>query len=247
MTTQPEGITVALVEPQALIREALTLLLNADEGITVVAEAPSLGEMLLSLRSLPVHVVLMSVEPGGEDPFGPLGELTNLLPDPGRTLVLTGDDDPGLHLQMIEFGAMGVFMKDQTGDVLGKAIRKVHAGELWLDRTRTANVISRLTGGRRDEQFESAKVQSLTAREREIVALVADGLTNKRIAERLFISEATARNHLTSILGKLELADRFQLAVYAYRRGLVLCPQTGAMLRMSATMKARPAKRSSVR
>jgi DNA-binding NarL/FixJ family response regulator len=148
---------------------------------------------------------------------------------------------------MIESGAMGVFMKDQTGDVLGRAIRKVHAGELWLDRTRTANVVSRLTGGRRDEEFESAKVQSLTGREREIVALVADGLTNKRIAERLFISEATARNHLTSILGKLELTDRFQLAVYAYRRGLVLCPQTGAMLRMSATMKALPAKRSSGR
>ena len=77
------------------------------------------------------------------------------------------------------------------------------------------------------------------------VALVADGLTNKQIADRLFISHATARNHLTSILGKLNLPDRFQLAVYAFRRGLVLCPQTGARLRMSATMKGRPARRSS--
>jgi DNA-binding NarL/FixJ family response regulator len=247
VTMQPAGIAVALVEPQALIREALRLLLNADEGIRVVAEAPTLGDMLIAAPNLHVHVVLMSVEPGGEDPFGPLGELANLLPERGRTLVLTGDADPGLHLQMIEFGAMGVFMKDQSGDVLGKAIRKVHSGELWLDRTRTASVIARLTGGRRDEQLEAAKVQSLTTREREIVALVADGLTNRQIAERLFISEATARNHLTSILGKLELTDRFQLAVYAFRRGLVLCPQTGAMLRMSATMKARPARRSAGR
>jgi DNA-binding NarL/FixJ family response regulator len=244
VTLPQEDISVALVEPQALIREALRLLLNADAGITVVAEASSPAEMLLALRSLAVHVVLMSVEPGGEDPFGPLGELTSLLSDRGRTLVLTGDADPRLHLQVIELGAMGVFMKDQTGDVLSKAIRKVHAGELWLDRMGMANVVSGLTGGRRDEHFEAAKVQSLTAREREVVALVADGLTNKQIAERLFISELTARNHLTSILGKLELTDRFQLAVYAFRRGLVLCPQTGAMLRMSAAMKSRPPRRS---
>jgi len=231
---QPDGITVALVEPQALIREALRLLLNADAGLTVVAEASNLTGILDSLGTVNVHVVLMSVETG-VDPLGPLGELTNLLPETGRTLVLTGDADPGLHIQMIELGAMGVFMKDQTGDTLVRAIRKVHAGELWLDRARTADVITRLTSGRQDEQLEAAKVQSLTAREREVVSLVADGLTNRQIAERLFISQATARNHLTSILGKLELADRFQLAVYAFRRGLVLCPQTGAMLRMSAT------------
>lgn len=244
MTTQLEGITVALVEPQILIREALRLLLNADGGIKVVADASSPGEILPALRTGRVHVVLMSVESGGEDPFGPLGELTSLLSEHRRALVLTADADPGMHLQLIELGAMGVFMKDQSSDVLGKAIRKVHAGELWLDRTRTANIINRLTGGRRDEHFEAAKVQSLTAREREVVALVADGLTNKQIAERLFISEATARNHLTSILAKLELPDRFQLAVYAFRRGLVLCPQTSAMLRMSATMKGRPVKRN---
>lgn len=247
MTTQPEGITVAVVEPQALIREALRLLIEADPLLTVVAEAPSLGEMLQGHQTAPAHVILLSIEPGGEDPFGPLGRLTSLHPDHGRTLVLTADDDPGLHLQMIEYGAMGVFMKDQTSDALGNAIRKVHAGELWLDRARTASVIARLTGGRRDEQFDAAKVHSLTARERDVVSLVADGLTNKQIAERLFISEATARNHLTSILAKLDLADRFQLAVYAFRRGLVLCPQTSAMLRMSATMKARPARRSGAR
>jgi DNA-binding NarL/FixJ family response regulator len=241
---QPEGIPVALMEPQALIREAFRLLLRADAGITVVAEASGPNDMEHALRSLPTHVVLMFVDPGGEDPFGPLGELTSLMSDRGRTLVLTGDPDPGLHLQLIELGAMGVFMTDQTSDVLAKAIRRVHAGELWLDRTRTASVINRLTGGRRDEHLEAAKVQSLTAREREVVALVADGLTNKQLAEQLFISEATARNHLTSILAKLELADRFQLAVYAFRRGLVLCPQTGAMLRMSATMKGRPVRRS---
>ena len=77
---------------------------------------------------------------------------------------------------------------------------------------------------------------SLTPRERQIVALVTEGLTNKDIAERLFISEATARNHLTSILDKLDLTDRFQLTVYAFRRGLVLCPQTPAMVRLAATM-----------
>lgn len=80
------------------------------------------------------------------------------------------------------------------------------------------------------------KVESLTPRERQILMLVTEGLTNREIAERLFISEATARNHLTSILDKLDVTDRFQLTVYALRHGLVLCPQTPAMLRMAAKM-----------
>jgi DNA-binding NarL/FixJ family response regulator len=117
--------------------------------------------------------------------------------------------------------------------MLGRAIRTVHSGELWLDRvTATTVLIRRRRAYQGDE--ETAKAATLTTREREIVALVADGLTNASIGERLFISPITVRNHLTSILGKIGVADRFQLAVYAFKRGLVLCPATAEMRRMAA-------------
>ena len=134
-------------------------------------------------------------------------------------------------------GARGVVMLDQPGHLLIKALRKVCEGEVWLDRARTAGMVNQLTRRRAaDRDPEMVKIESLTTREREIVTLVTEGLTNKDIAERLCISEATARNHVTSILDKLDVADRFHLTVYAFRRGLVLCPQTPAMLRAAAAM-----------
>src|SRR5206468_9289203 len=89
----------------------------------------------------------------------------------------------------------------------------------------TASLVNRLTRNRTEEDPDAAKIGSLTAREREIVTLVTEGLKNKDVAVRLSISEATARNHLTSILDKLALSNRFQLAVYAFRKGLVSYPQ----------------------
>ena len=99
----------------------------------------------------------------------------------------------------------------------------MHAGEIWLDRANTAEVLVRVARRRRTEDLEGAKIATLTRREHEIIALVGEGLKNRLIAVRLFISEATVRNHLTSILDKLGLSDRFELAVYAYRVGLVRC------------------------
>jgi DNA-binding NarL/FixJ family response regulator len=230
-------IAVALVEPQALIREALKALLNTGPAIAVVAEAETVAQILPIIQGAAVDLLLLSLEPGVDDPDAALGLLATAGLLPCHVLVLTSASDPELHLHLLELGAMGVVLKDQTGEVLKKAIRTVHGGELWLDRASVGAVISRLKQGRgNDFDVEALKVQSLTAREREVVALVADGLANTRIAERLFISAATVRNHLTSILDKLGLTDRYQLTVYVFRRGLVLNPPTAEMLRMSATM-----------
>ena len=127
-------------------------------------------------------------------------------------------------------------MKTQSAQVLVKAVQKVHAGELWLDRAQMARVVKCLTRRRPEPEPEASRIASLTARERQIVELVTEGLRNKDIGERLFISESTARNHLTSILDKLGLTDRFQLAVYAFRRGLVLCPPAAPLLAGPARM-----------
>jgi DNA-binding NarL/FixJ family response regulator len=107
--------------------------------------------------------------------------------------------------------------------------------ELWLDRAQTADVVNRLTNTHSKDDPEARKMASLTPRERQIVALVAEGLKNRAIAERLSISEATARNHLTSILDKLELSNRFQLAVFAFRQGLISCPQIPSLMKEYST------------
>jgi DNA-binding NarL/FixJ family response regulator len=116
---------------------------------------------------------------------------------------------------------MGLVFKSDPPEVLVKAIRKVHAGEVWLDRANTALVFRRMARNRRSRDAEEHKVKKLTKRELEIISHVAEGLKNAAIGERLFISESTVRNHLSSIFAKLEVQDRLGLVVYAIKHGLV--------------------------
>jgi DNA-binding NarL/FixJ family response regulator len=123
---------------------------------------------------------------------------------------------------------MGVVEKESAPEVLLKAIRKVTEGEVWLDRSMTATVLtemSQATGAAKSDP-EAAKIAMLSAREREVVALLGEGLSNRRIAGQLCISETTVRHHLTSIFSKLEVHDRLQLLLYAYRNKLVKLPRS---------------------
>jgi DNA-binding NarL/FixJ family response regulator len=226
---------VVLAECHNLIREALRTLLETMGGFTMVGEASGPQEVLDLIQKHQPDVVLLMMDGSSEREAALLHRLPDIA-EQASVLVVTGDAESALHTEAIELGAMGVVMKDQSAQVLAKALRKVCAGEIWLDRARTSGVLNRLTRRRVDVDPEVAKVETLTPRERQVVELITEGLTNKDVADRLFISEATARNHLTSILDKLDLGDRFQLTVYAFRRGLVLCPQTPAMLRFAATM-----------
>jgi DNA-binding NarL/FixJ family response regulator len=237
---QSETIRVLVVESHRLLREALRSLLERAGGFMVIGEASGATDVIGALQAHRPDVVLLALEGTGERDFALFQRLPEIS-ERASVLVVTSDSDPTLHTEAIELGAMGVVTKDQSSDVLAKALRKVVAGELWLDRTRTAGVVNRLTRRSVHTDPEAAKIESLTPREWQIVTLVTEGLTNKDVAERLFISEATARNHLTSILDKLDLPDRFQLTVYAFRRGLVVCPQTSAMLRFAAVISQRPA------
>jgi DNA-binding NarL/FixJ family response regulator len=234
--SQPTAIKLVLVESQRLIREALQSLLQATGNILVVGEASGPQELLDVVDAHQPDVVLLSIDGWNERDVALLQELPRLS-ERVRTLVVMSETDPTLHARAIQLGALGIVLKTQSGQLLMKAVQKVHAGELWLDRAQTADVVNRLTNKRTDEDPDSTKIASLTPRERQIVTLVSEGLKNKGIAERLFISEATARNHLTSILDKLELSNRFQLAVFAFRKGLVSCPQTPAMLRAVGALR----------
>jgi DNA-binding NarL/FixJ family response regulator len=223
--SMPEpGIRVLLVSNLLLIRAGLRQLLES-RGFVAVAEASTCDEALDLARRERCEVIVIDME----WPTDTVACLVELAPLPVRTIALCDrrrDNDPSAW---IECGATGVVLKTEAPEVLVKAITKVHAGEIWIDRANTAKLLTRIARKRHDEDIEIEKIARLTPREREIIELVGEGLKNPAIAERLFISEATVRNHLTSILDKVELSDRFELVVYAYRHALVRFPGIHAL------------------
>ncbi len=219
----PGLIRVLLVEDHVIVRQGLRLLIGSTAGMQIVGEAGNRREALeLANREHP-NVILLDLDLGGINALEFLPELLSVSGG-AKVLVLTGVRDPEQHRRAVLLGAMGLVIKEQAGDVLVRAIEKVHAGEAWLDRSLTATVIARFSQPEKTDK-ESPKIASLTKREREIIEVVCEGLKNDEIARRLIISEATVRHHLTSILSKLEVSDRFELALYSYRNGLAKPPQ----------------------
>jgi DNA-binding NarL/FixJ family response regulator len=216
-------IRICLVEDHVIVRSGLKLLLNGQPDMEVVAEAVNRTEALQAASTKP-NMFLVDVDLNGENAVDFLKELLALAPD-SHAILLTGiTDDEQLQRGVIA-GATGLVYKDEATDVLIHAIRKVHSGEAWLGRTLTAAVLARLSRSHgapqapRDPEF--IKISTLTRREREVVSLIATGSNRKTTAEKLFISEATVRNHLTSILAKLNLNSKFDLVFYAQRHGLI--------------------------
>ena len=138
-----------------------------------------------------------------------------------RVLVVTANTDHESSAQLVRDGAHGIVSKARTGDHLIAAIRKVHAGEMWVDRVVATTLMADLQRPGRRSDADRARIASLTARERDVVNLVGEGLANKAIAERLSISDNTVRHHLTSIFSKLGVTDRLSLVVYAFKHKVV--------------------------
>ena len=223
MPTQP--LRIVLIDDHGIVRAGLRMLIESQAGMTVVGEAATRADALaIAAREQP-DIILLDLDLEGESGLDFLQELLDI-PPRARVIILTGVRDPEAHRRAVRLGAMGLVIKDKAAEVLIKAIEKVHAGEVWLDRALTASVLSEMAQADQTKKAdpEAEKIGSLTSREREVVGLVCEGLKNKQISERLFISEATVRNHLTSILSKLELSDRFELALYSYRQHLAKPP-----------------------
>ena len=218
-----QPIRVLFISDLLLVRAGLGHLLKAS-GIVVVGEATTCGEAVDLARSESPDIILLDLD-SRSDAFTCVRDLISAS-EGSRVIALSDPARAADHPALVELGAVGMVMKHERPEILIKAIQKVHAGELWLHRADTARVLSRMTRRRHTEDLEASKIAALTKREHDIIALVGEGLKNAPIALRLFISEATARNHLTSILDKLDLSDRFELAVYAFRHGLVRYPNS---------------------
>lgn len=213
-------VRVLLIDDHAVVRAGLRMLLESQPGLIVVGEAANRSEALAAARERPDIILLDLVLAEGSG-LDFLPELLDVA-EGARVLILTAVHDSEVHRRAIRLGAMGLVPKEEGAEILLKAIEKVHAGEVWLDRSMVASILGEMTqpGTGKPTDPRAASVAKLSAREREVVALVGEGLKNKQIAERLFISEATVRHHLTSIFGKLGVADRLELAIFAYQYGL---------------------------
>jgi two-component system, NarL family, nitrate/nitrite response regulator NarL len=217
-------IRVFLLGEHALIRAGLRMLIESRSGLAVVGEASNYADA----RAAGLHEADIILLDSDLDPTANLDFLQEMVAseNPARLLILTGTADLESHYCAVRLGAMGLVLKESPAEVLVKAIEKVHAGEVWLDRSAIARVLRGLSNGKEDSSGDpdGARIANLTERERNVIEVIGEGLKNKLIAERLFISETTVRHHLSSIFEKLGVSDRFELLVYAYRHKLAKPP-----------------------
>ncbi len=215
--TSAAPIQVLIVEDHLIMSTALRLLLNSQANLCVVGEASNrVAACQLAAQMLPDIVLLDLFLTDGESlPLVP--EILSVAPQ-ARIVVLTGVPDTTLHRRALTLGVTGLVLKEQPAEILLTAIERVHRGEIWIDRSLLAELMTPASAP------VSSPIDSLTHREREIIGAVGIGLRNKQIADRFFISERTVHNHLASIFRKLDVHDRLELALYAGNHGLVEQP-----------------------
>lgn len=215
-------IRIVLLDAQTLFRTGLRYIIETEPGMEVVGEAESVSTSLEMINDLKPDIILFELNllclPDEEI-------VSTLVNGSGgaRLILVTGTTDQKVQQKAVEDGVVGVISKTQSPETLLKAIEKVHAGEVWLERSLIATVLSRLSRGQTSSKSDSENdnLNHLSEREKEVVKLIGQGLKNKKISQELCISETTVRHHLTSIYSKLGVSDRLELLVYAHRHGLV--------------------------
>lgn len=209
-----ERIRVLTVDDHPIVRQGLRAFLSTLAGLEVVGEAADGEEAVRKLRHLRPDVALLDLVMPGTDGLAVLEQVA-ALGLPTRLIVLTSFSDTDLVVPAVRAGAAGYLLKDAEPRTLEEAIRAVHRGEGLL-HPGAAGAVMRAVA-----QPPSAPAPDLTPREREVLALLAQGFTNRFIARDLVVAEKTVKTHVSNILAKLGVADRTQAALYAVREGLV--------------------------
>ncbi|MEU5690674.1 response regulator transcription factor [Actinosynnema sp. NPDC020468] len=212
-------IRVLLVDDQELMRMGFRMVLGAQEDIDVVGEAGDGLDAVHMSAALRPDVVLMDVRMPVLDGV----EATKRITEAGtsRVLVMTTFDMDEYALSALRNGASGFLLKDTPPGDLVSALRAVASGDAVVSPSVTKRLLSRFLGDGGGELRDASVLDALTEREREVLVLIAKGLSNTEIARKLFLSEATVKTHVGRILAKLELRDRVQAVVLAYETGLV--------------------------
>ena len=213
-------ISVLIADDQDLIRKGLRMLVEAEPDLRVVGEAGDGSQALAQARRLDPDVILMDVRMPGLDGIQATARLVQA-GSRAKILMLTTFNLDEYVYHAMKAGASGFLLKDTTREQLASAIRAAWAGETLLAPAITRRLIEDFCHGPEPGTPVGAAAGGLSEREREVVNLVAAGLSNAEIASSLYLSEATIKSHITRILARLGLRDRVQIAVYAYEHGIV--------------------------
>ncbi|NLY75344.1 MAG: response regulator transcription factor [Firmicutes bacterium] len=214
-------ISILIVDGQPAVGQNLKRKIGTIEEFTVIGEVKSFGEAVVEVLSSKPDVVLIDLDLPEKNGVELTKELTEKAPEV-NVLLLAGDNDQQNISKIIKAGALGYILRDSDPQTLRAAITAVANGEAYIQSCLLTKLINEFREILSDEKTVKAPEDlRLTQREMEIVSYIACGQSNKDIARKLFISEKTVKNHVSSILKKMELGDRTQVAVYAYKKGLV--------------------------
>lgn len=208
-----------IVDDHEVLRMGLRAALEVEDDFTVVAEAGNGREAIDKARAHRPDIVLMDVRMEGVDGIEACREIRSELPDT-KVLMLTSYAEEGTVVAALLAGAAGYVLKNVARARLLEALRAVARGETLLDSKAARSVVEKLMA-QQPPQPKAEEQDYLTAREREVLALIAEGATNKEIAAKLTVSENTARNHVSHILSKLGFSRRSEAAAYAVKKGIV--------------------------
>jgi len=218
----PAMISVLLADGQALVRAGFRMLLEGEQGIAVAGEAGNGEDAVALARRIRPHVVVMDMSLPGLDALEATRRIVN---DPQlqevKVMILTTIGGDEHVFGALRAGASGFLVKDTEPTDLLHAVRVLARGDALLAPSVTRRVIAELASRPERDRPAPEQLEELTAREREVMALVGEGLTNGEIAERLVVSKATARTHVSRAMVKLHARNRAQLVVLAYQTGLV--------------------------
>lgn len=212
----PGSLSVVVIDDHQMVRQGIRAFLGTQEDLTVVGEAESGREGVALVAGLRPSVALVDLVMEGMSGIEATRAIRAESPRT-QVLVLTSFDDESMVVPALRAGALSYLLKDVGADVLADAVRSTAAGKAVLHPSAGRRVVDRLLG---DGDLQDA-LALLTARELEVLRLVADGMANSAIAGQLTLSEKTVKGHVSNILAKLHLDDRTQAAVFAWRTGLV--------------------------
>jgi two-component system nitrate/nitrite response regulator NarL len=216
-------IRILLVDDNELFRAGVKSLISANEIFAIVGEAKDRAQAVNLTRRERPHIVLINIELRSTNGLDIIPDVIAARKN-CRVAVLTDSRDPEVHRRAMSMGAIGIISKEDPPESLLNALKRVHAGSVWLDRLVAAKMLGDLSRGQKEDP-NGKNIATLTKREREVIRLAGEGLDNKQIGERLFISMVTVHHHMTSIYSKLAVKNRLELIVYAYKNRLADLPR----------------------
>jgi two-component system, NarL family, response regulator DegU len=211
-------INVLIADDHAMMRQGLKQILELEDDISVISQACNGDEAVKLAREQKPDIILMDINMPGTNGLQAIKEL-KLERNPSKIIVLTIHEDREYLFKTIQMGAEGYVLKDAEPSVLIEAIRNVYHGQSYIQSNMTKELVkefNRVTLHEKDKNEEN----NLTIREVEVLELIAEGMINKEIAKQLYISEKTVKNHVSNIFKKLNVSDRTQAAIYAFKHNI---------------------------